>query len=66
MQQGVGVACVELLDDTMMKAINKKGGKYVWDEKPSLFIKFSGSEDQMKGDVERTRSSVPSFSPPIY
>lgn len=66
MQQGVGVACVELLDDTMMKAINKKGGKYVWEEKPSLFIKFSGSEDQMKGDVERTRSSTLLFLLRMY
>jgi D-lactate dehydrogenase (cytochrome) len=53
-QQGVNVACVELLDDVMIKAINAKGGGIRWDEKPSLFIKFSGTEGQVKSDVERT------------
>lgn len=53
------MACVELLDDVMVKAINKKGGGIVWEEKPSLFIKFSGTENQMKGDVENTRMFLP-------
>lgn len=33
-QQGVGVACVELLDEVMVKAINAKGGGILWEEKP--------------------------------
>lgn len=31
---GVGLACIELLDDVMVKAINKKGGGITWEEKP--------------------------------
>ena len=34
-QQGVTVSCVELMDDVMLKAINKKGGGITWEEKPS-------------------------------
>lgn len=55
-QQGVSVACVELLDDVMMKAINandRKGRQ--WPEKPTLFLKFSGSKEQIKNDVSRTK-----------
>lgn len=33
-QEGVGVACVELLDDVMMKAINANGSAGKWEEKP--------------------------------
>ncbi|GAA6017707.1 hypothetical protein JCM11491_001177 [Sporobolomyces phaffii] len=57
-QQGVSVACVELLDDVMMKAINAAndvGGRR-WPEKPTLFLKFSGSKEQMQNDVKRTKS----------
>ncbi|ORY89746.1 FAD-linked oxidase-like protein [Leucosporidium creatinivorum] len=53
---GIGLACIELLDDVMVKAINKKGGGITWDEKPSLFLKFSGTEGQIKSDIERTRT----------
>lgn len=31
---GVGLACIELLDDVMIKAINQKGGGRTWAEKP--------------------------------
>lgn len=55
MQHGIGIACVEMLDDVMMKAVNKKEGMS-WPEKPTLFFKFTGSsESGMKGDIERTR-----------
>ena len=40
----------------MMKAINKKGGPIKWEEKPSLFLKFAGTEGQIKSDIERTRA----------
>jgi D-lactate dehydrogenase (cytochrome) len=34
LRTGVGLACIELLDDVMIKCINKKGGGIVWEEKP--------------------------------
>lgn len=58
MQGGVGVACVELLDDVMIKAINAKNGagaRHKWEERPSLFLKFTGSPESMEGDIKRTR-----------
>ncbi|GAA6058652.1 hypothetical protein JCM10212_004063 [Sporobolomyces blumeae] len=62
-QQGVSVACIELLDDVMMKCINKanKTGRQ-WPEKPTLFLKFSGSQEQMKHDVTRTKKIAQSNS----
>ncbi|KAM0751434.1 hypothetical protein T439DRAFT_325571 [Meredithblackwellia eburnea MCA 4105] len=59
-QQGIGVSCLELLDDVMVKAVNQKNreskGARIWEEKPSLFIKFSGTEGQMKSDQEKTKT----------
>jgi D-lactate dehydrogenase (cytochrome) len=58
-QGGVNVACIELLDEVMIKAINLKnqsmGNTRHWEEKPSLFLKFSGSEATIKGDIEAVR-----------
>ncbi|KAH9480894.1 D-lactate dehydrogenase [cytochrome], mitochondrial [Psilocybe cubensis] len=43
MQAGVGIQCVELVDDVFMSAINKFGmSKKVYPEKDSLFFKFQG------------------------
>ncbi|ORY76012.1 FAD-linked oxidase-like protein [Leucosporidium creatinivorum] len=53
---GISLACIELLDEVMIKMINKKGGGITWPEKPSLFLKFSGTQGQIDSDVQRTRS----------
>ncbi|KNZ72089.1 D-lactate dehydrogenase [cytochrome], mitochondrial [Termitomyces sp. J132] len=43
MNQGVGIQCVELVDDVFMAATNKFGmSKRKWPEKDSLFFKFQG------------------------
>ncbi|TRM68380.1 FAD-linked oxidase-like protein [Schizophyllum amplum] len=43
MNQGVGIQCVELLDDLFMYAINKHGASpRKWPEKDTLFFKFQG------------------------
>ncbi|GAA5925873.1 hypothetical protein JCM10213_007310 [Rhodosporidiobolus nylandii] len=60
-QRGIGLACVELLDEVMVKVANEqtKGGNgkgRTWPEKPSLFLKFSGSQEQMKVDIARTKA----------
>ncbi|GAA5971086.1 hypothetical protein JCM11641_004140 [Rhodosporidiobolus odoratus] len=60
-QQGVSLACIELLDEVMVKATNKQtqggdGKGRTWPEKPSLFLKFSGTQEQMKLDIARTKT----------
>ncbi|KAG5634793.1 hypothetical protein H0H81_000761 [Sphagnurus paluster] len=43
MNQGVGIQCVELVDDVFMTATNKYGmSARKWPEKDSLFFKFQG------------------------
>lgn len=43
MNQGVGIQCVELVDDRFMSATNKFGASArKWPEKDSLFFKFQG------------------------
>ncbi|CAD6568519.1 MAG: hypothetical protein CYPHOPRED_002683 [Cyphobasidiales sp. Tagirdzhanova-0007] len=61
-QSGVLVQCIEILDDLMMKAINKaeannKNARQ-WQEAPSLFFKFNGSAEQMRLDMHRTAEIV--------
>ncbi|KAA1112208.1 hypothetical protein PGTUg99_013411 [Puccinia graminis f. sp. tritici] len=53
-KEGVSLACIELLDDQMMKAINHSSSGLNWDEKPSLFLKFTGTLEQIKSDEELT------------
>ena len=61
-QNGVQVQCIEILDELMMTAINRAESKNKnarqWQEKPSLFFKFAGSEEQIKLDMKRTSEIV--------
>lgn len=59
-KNGISVACVELLDEIMMKAINVNMEGKKWDEKPSLFLKFSGTHEQIKADKELTAKIIQS------
>lgn len=53
---GVPVAAVEILDDEMMKCINKAGATArTWQEKPTLFFKFAGTDKGVKEQVEMVR-----------
>ncbi|GJN83794.1 hypothetical protein PLIIFM63780_007343 [Purpureocillium lilacinum] len=54
---GVPVAALELMDDVQMKVVNKNGGAggRMWDELPTLFIKFSGTENTIKDSVLQAR-----------
>lgn len=50
--QGVPVAAVEILDDEQMRCINLAGmTKKAWDEAPTLFFKFSGTERGVQEQV---------------
>ncbi len=43
-QKGLQVAALELLDETTMKAVNRSGCcDSDFEEKPTLFMKFSGT-----------------------
>jgi D-lactate dehydrogenase (cytochrome) len=60
--RGVGVQCIELLDDEMLKVINianektyGKGSVQSHHEKPSLFIKLQGSKGHRKEDESVVR-----------
>ncbi|CAO3685165.1 unnamed protein product [Umbelopsis ramanniana] len=50
MMAGIQVGAVELLDDLMMKAINMANPRLGYEEKTTLFFKFSGPD---KAQVER-------------
>ncbi|KAK5657036.1 hypothetical protein OQA88_3562 [Cercophora sp. LCS_1] len=49
---GIPVAAVEILDDDQMRFINKAGAtSRSWKEAPTLFFKFSGTENGVKEQV---------------
>ncbi|KND89514.1 D-lactate dehydrogenase [cytochrome], mitochondrial [Tolypocladium ophioglossoides CBS 100239] len=52
-RKGVPVAALELMDDVQMKVVNKNGGAggKMWEERPTLFIKFSATEGSIKDSV---------------
>lgn len=53
---GIPVHCVELMDDVQMWAINNSGyTEKRWDEKPTLFFKFSGSPAYIEEQVAKAR-----------
>lgn len=66
--QGVGVQCIELLDDTMLQVINRataandgpssssSKGEIRHLEKPSLFIKLQGNDVHRREDERRVRA----------
>ncbi|KAK3348219.1 FAD-linked oxidase-like protein [Neurospora tetraspora] len=62
-RSGIQLAALELMDDEQMKLLNTHGSdavrKRVWDEKPTLFLKFSGTtKDAIKSDVSRVAEIV--------
>ena len=63
-QNGIAVQCIEILDDTMMTAINRAEAKNKnarqWREEPSLFFKFAGSDEQIRLDMKRTSACTSS------
>lgn len=53
-RSGIPVAAMELLDDIQMGVINKAGGtNRIWEEKTTLFFKFSGTASGVKDNIER-------------
>ncbi|KAF8625917.1 hypothetical protein AX17_006643 [Amanita inopinata Kibby_2008] len=59
MNQGVGIQCVELLDDKFMAATNKYGlSMRKWPEKDSLFFKFQGPSKSSLDETARVVKQV--------
>ncbi|KAF8157801.1 FAD-linked oxidase-like protein [Crassisporium funariophilum] len=59
MNKGLGIQCVELVDDVFMAAINKYGmSKRRWPEKDSLFFKFQGPSATSLGDTAAAVKAV--------
>lgn len=57
--QGIPVGAVELLDDVQMDVINRMGGMdRKWKVLPTLFFKFSGTEEGIKDNIESVRRIV--------
>lgn len=53
---GVPVAAVEILDDEMMRCINKAGQTArTWQEAPTLFFKFAGTDRGVKEQVDMVK-----------
>lgn len=65
-RSGIPLAALEIMDDVQMQILNKQGSETVrkrkWDEKPTLFIKYSGTTDGIKSDVKRSTEIIRSVA----
>jgi len=61
-RSGIQLAALEMMDEKEMEMLNKHGSPAVrkrhWDEKPTLFLKFSGTTDAIKSDIQRVKQLV--------
>ncbi|KAK1724171.1 glycolate oxidase [Colletotrichum acutatum] len=66
-RSGVPLGALEFLDEVQMEVINRHGSEAVrktaWDETPTLFLKFAGTTDGIRGDVARVKEIVQPFKP---
>ncbi|GJC93104.1 glycolate oxidase [Colletotrichum higginsianum] len=66
-RSGIQLGALEFMDEVQMQVINRHGSaavrKTAWDEKPTLFLKFSGTTDGIKGDISRVKDIVQPFNP---
>lgn len=65
-RSGIPLAALEVMDDVQMQILNKQGSETVrkrkWEEKPTLFIKYSGTTDGIKSDVKRSTEIIKSVA----
>ena len=69
MREGItGLAALEVMDEAQMKVINKNGGtvkgdggRRMWRETPTLFLKLSGTEKSIAEDVKRVEAVAKKF-----
>ncbi|KOS18206.1 D-lactate dehydrogenase [Escovopsis weberi] len=57
MQAAVPVQCMEIMDEIQMRVVNQSGftAPRVWEEKPTLFFKFSGSKPGVQEHIESVK-----------
>ncbi|KAF5559029.1 d-lactate dehydrogenase (cytochrome) [Fusarium mexicanum] len=56
-RRGVPISAVEILDEVLMSVINKMGAtSRKWNEVPTLFFKFSGSDAVVKDSIAQIQS----------
>ncbi|TEY80406.1 hypothetical protein BOTCAL_0038g00040 [Botryotinia calthae] len=55
---GIPLAAMEIMDEVQMQVINKNGGTggRMWEERPTLFFKFSGTEQAIKDHIQRVQT----------
>ncbi|OKP10184.1 D-lactate dehydrogenase [cytochrome], mitochondrial [Penicillium subrubescens] len=60
---GVALAALELMDDVQMRVINQTGGTAgkMWSEKPTLFIKFSGSTRAVEDSIAAAKAIASAY-----
>jgi D-lactate dehydrogenase (cytochrome) len=57
MQAGIPVAAMEIMDEVQMRVVNLGGATAprVWDERPTLFFKFSGTKNSVADNIDRVQ-----------
>ncbi|PSR97351.1 hypothetical protein BD289DRAFT_362643 [Coniella lustricola] len=57
-----GLAALEIMDEVQMGMLNRYGSeavrKRVWDEKPTLFLKFSGTTEGIRQDIAHVEKVI--------
>ncbi|KAM0277680.1 hypothetical protein ACHAQH_005623 [Verticillium albo-atrum] len=55
-RRGIPIGAVEILDEVLMNVINRVGAtSRTWDEVPTLFFRFSGSDMSVKDSIAQVR-----------
>ncbi|KAK1994782.1 glycolate oxidase [Colletotrichum falcatum] len=66
-RSGVQLGALELMDEVQMRVVNRHGSeaarRTAWDESPSLFLKFAGTTEGIKGDMARVKEIMQPFKP---
>ncbi|RBR09749.1 hypothetical protein FVER53590_11802 [Fusarium verticillioides] len=64
MRRGIPLAALEMMDDVQMRVINQSDGAggRVWDEHPTLFLKFSGSQNAVQDSIRLAKEIAKSNS----
>ncbi|CRL19608.1 FAD-linked oxidase-like, C-terminal [Penicillium camemberti] len=62
-RRGVPVAALELMDETQMRIVNEGGvtRPRVWQEKPTLFFKFSGSKLMLEEAIQNVKQITEAY-----
>lgn len=61
---GIPIAAMELIDDLLVKVINQSGSTAprIWEELPTLFLKFSGSKANVDDNIAQVKQIADSHN----